>query len=110
MAVSAFWSSVPAMPVTTSTVPPLLEARGEAEEELGEAATTAIILVVVACLLPFAVLLVQMSRKYRLVFIYADKQIFDKSKKNLKTRLVQSVFDTCTRCDVNGAFSGYEYV
>jgi hypothetical protein len=56
------------MPVTTSTVPPLLEAKAETGEELGEAAITAIILVVVACLLPFAVLLVQMSRKSRLVF------------------------------------------
>jgi hypothetical protein len=69
-AVSAFWPSVPAMPVSTSTVPPMLEAKDETGEELGEAAITAIILVVVACLLPFAVLLVQMSKGSRSVFYF----------------------------------------
>jgi hypothetical protein len=63
--VTAFWPSLPAMPVSVPTVPPMLEVKGEVEEELGEAAITAIILVVVACLLPFAVLLVKMARKSR---------------------------------------------
>jgi hypothetical protein len=68
-AVSAFWPSVPALPTTTTAMPPQLEARGEIEEELGEATITAIVLVVVVCLLPLAVLLVRLSRKSRLVFL-----------------------------------------
>jgi uncharacterized BrkB/YihY/UPF0761 family membrane protein len=67
-AVSAFWPSVPAMP-TTTIMPPQLEARGEIEEEMGEATITAIVLVMVVCVLALSVLLVRLSRKSRLVFI-----------------------------------------
>jgi predicted MFS family arabinose efflux permease len=64
-AVSAFWPQVPALPSTTTAMPPQLKARGEIEEEMGEATITAIVLVVVVCLLPLAVLLVRLSRKSR---------------------------------------------
>jgi hypothetical protein len=57
------------MPTTTTIMPPQLEARGEVEEELGEATITAIVLVVVVCLLPLAVLLVRLSKRSRLVLI-----------------------------------------
>jgi hypothetical protein len=66
--VTAFWPPVPALPTSTSTMPPQLEARGEIEEELSEATITAIVLVVVACLIPLTVLLVRLSKKSRLVF------------------------------------------
>jgi hypothetical protein len=56
------------MPTTpTNTLGPYLEARGEVEEEMGEATITAIILVVVVCLLSLAAILVRLSRKSRLV-------------------------------------------
>jgi hypothetical protein len=64
-AVSAFWPSVPAMPTTTTIMPPQLEARGEIEEEMGEATITAIVLVMVVCILALAVLLVRLSRRSR---------------------------------------------
>jgi hypothetical protein len=67
-AVTAFWPPVPALPTTTHTeVGPHLEARGEVEEEMGEAIITTIILVVVICLIPLAVILVRMGRRSRLV-------------------------------------------
>jgi hypothetical protein len=57
------------MPTTTTIMPPQLEARGEVEEELGEATITAIVLAMVVCVLALSVLLVRLSRKSRLVFI-----------------------------------------
>jgi hypothetical protein len=61
---------VPALPTTTSTnIGPHLEARGEVEEEMGEAIITTIILVVVICLLSLAVILVRVCRRSRLVVI-----------------------------------------
>jgi hypothetical protein len=67
-AVSAFWQPVPALPTTIPTeVGPHLEAKGEVEEEMGEAIITTIILVVVICLMPLAVILVRMGRRSRLV-------------------------------------------
>jgi hypothetical protein len=68
-AVSAFWPQVPALPSISTTMPPQLEARGEIEEELSEATITAIVLVVVVCLIPLTVLLIRLSKKSRLVFI-----------------------------------------
>jgi hypothetical protein len=66
--VSAFWPAIPAKPIMSlSDLTPKLEARGEVDEGLSEAAITAIILGMVACLIPLAVLLVRMSRKSRLV-------------------------------------------
>jgi hypothetical protein len=67
--VSAFWPSAPVVRVSTSPSIPHLAARGEVEEEWGEAAITATVLMVVACLLPFVVLLVQVLQRSRLVFV-----------------------------------------
>jgi hypothetical protein len=68
-AVSAFWPQVPALPSTTTIMPPQLEARGEIEEEMGEATITAIVLVMVVCILALSVLLVKLSKKSRLFFL-----------------------------------------
>jgi hypothetical protein len=47
---------------------PQLDIRGEVDENLGEAAIAAIVLVVIACCIPLAVLLLRLSRRSRLVF------------------------------------------
>jgi hypothetical protein len=53
-----------------SSLVPHLVARGDEDEGLGEAVIAAIILAVVACCIPLAVLLLRLSRKSRLVVIF----------------------------------------
>jgi hypothetical protein len=60
------------MPRNASSLFPHLVARGDEDEGLGEAVIAAIVLAVVACCIPLAVLLLRLSRKSRLV-IYIKK-------------------------------------
>jgi hypothetical protein len=76
VAVSAFWPTVPAMPTASSNLVPHLAARGEVDEGLGEAVITTIVLVVVVCLLPLAVILVRLSRRSRLVLFVGAFGVF----------------------------------
>jgi hypothetical protein len=55
------------MPRNVSSLVPHLVARGDEDEGLGEAVIAAIVLAVVACCIPLALLLLRLSRKSRLV-------------------------------------------
>jgi hypothetical protein len=63
------------MPRNVSSLVPHLVAQGDEDEGLGEAVIAAIILAVVACCIPLAVLLLRLSRKSRLV-VYVKKLIY----------------------------------
>jgi hypothetical protein len=65
------------MPRNVSSLVPHLVARGDEDEGLGEAVIAAIVLAIVACCIPLAILLLRISRKSRLA-VYVIKENYIK--------------------------------